>query len=498
MNLVKLSVLIIFSCLCPTEIYSKDTAFDKYKKGKMIVPQSEYSCILPMVNDNKERMPVPFKIFGTQTVMQYPNMNDLLIMEKGDTLRLLCAKSRFLHFHLKYFDEVEVRCMGNNNLELDGLYYFFDEFECQSMPKSDVFTTNQTCHSNKHFMNIVGFASHYGVIPVYAFCYNPVNKDTAYTWYYVKVPYKNSNQEFNITNLPFINPENFYNKISVDLLYTVEYQNYTFSELLKTKELAEKYIRPENGSYLIPGQLASPRDFFYIFEQVATFYFMNTAPRWKKFNDDHWTVLEESVRYWMSENDHRYMIVSGTYGWLSLTTANADRRRIFMDESEQIPVPEVFWKLMYDIDRMDGIVFMGTNSPHEEEESKNSFLCENICKNRRGNNNMSPELFYAPDSIYCCDLSGFQLMYGELQPVKVVKYLREQIEARQKVEKTPVIITKSTNLLKEKKHTESLRIEDYLYSSEEKKHTKSPEEKKHTKSPEEGESTEGCTNLNIY
>uniref|UniRef100_A0A2S2QHN7 DNA/RNA non-specific endonuclease/pyrophosphatase/phosphodiesterase domain-containing protein n=1 Tax=Sipha flava TaxID=143950 RepID=A0A2S2QHN7_9HEMI len=410
MHLLKLSVLVIISCLCPTEIYSEDNPFIKNENGKLVVPELANYCVLSMVNDN-EKMPVPFKTYGdTQMPMiHYPSLKDMMLLRKDDILRLSCTKSRFSHDRIKHLDELTVRCVGYNNLEFEGHNYHFNELECESTPSADFIFVNASCHSGQYDVYAVGFTIRKGLIPVYTICFNPKTKDTLYTWYSARLPFMRTSKEYEAKK--FFQSEDLYGHMDLDTLYTVENQTYIIGEFLKNKELAEKYVKREEDKYLIKGQLASSKDFYYVFEQLAAFYYVNTAPRWKKFDDDRWALLEESLRDMVFQTGNRYMFVSGVYGSCKLRDKNNVYRHLSLSENGEITVPMVFWKLLYNVDDKGGIVFLGTNNPYLKDEEF-SFLCENLCQNGYRSDNAGAELFKAPNPVYCCDLDSFQRVYG--------------------------------------------------------------------------------------
>ena len=72
--------------------------------------------------------------------------------------------------------------------------------------------------------------------------------------------------------------------------------------------------------------MKSPPATFSIFSrQDATFYFLNVAPQWKKFNSGNWLALELKIRAFAQDNEvgpptysHRQQ--QNFIAWISTTT----------------------------------------------------------------------------------------------------------------------------------------------------------------------------------
>lgn len=64
-------------------------------------------------------------------------------------------------------------------------------------------------------------------------------------------------------------------------LYTKKMQLSAFAKLLKSDELATKYIHMNNDFFLSRGHLTANSDFLYNSQQRATFYYVNVAPQWQ-------------------------------------------------------------------------------------------------------------------------------------------------------------------------------------------------------------------------
>lgn len=170
-------------------------------------------------------MPVPFSKKNAEFfTLLYPNMNDMLVIEKGEAIGFLCAKTRFIHLNLEHLSELEVRCVGNNKLEFKGLQYYYEQFECKSMPESEVINTDKKCQFDLYSYNIVGFRTETAVIPIYAFCFDSLKMQTAISWHFPLDPTTSMFQEYSTERHPFIKSDDMYNFMDMDAIYAVENQ----------------------------------------------------------------------------------------------------------------------------------------------------------------------------------------------------------------------------------------------------------------------------------
>lgn len=161
-----------------------------------------------------------------------------------------------------------------------------------------------------------------------------------------------------------------------DLLY------YSFS----LQELADKYIKPTTTStYLARGHMAAKVDFIFGSQQRATFWLMNVAPQWQSFNAGNWERVESSTRKMASQRNTHFDVYTGTYGVMTLPDINGQHQEIYLyfDENNngQIPVPKIYYRVLYEKSTKRGIVLIGVNNIHitaEEAEEQNYIICEDV------------------------------------------------------------------------------------------------------------------------
>lgn len=81
--------------------------------------------------------------------------------------------------------------------------------------------------------------------------------------------------------------------MSLSKVYSKGHQAQIMTEILGNKGLQKKYAGDDN---IARGHLSPKADFIYGPEQLATFYYVNAAPQWHKFNSGNWNNIEVSVR----------------------------------------------------------------------------------------------------------------------------------------------------------------------------------------------------------
>lgn len=166
------------------------------------------------------------------------------------------------------------------------------------------------------------------------------------------------------------------------------------------------------------------------------FYYANVAPQWQIFNGDMWADLEQTTRTKLSNEDgsSKHVIVTGTYDVCTLADVDDVQQPLYLDLPGSIPVPLFYWKLYYDVDAEDGIVYIGLNNPYKEIDDS-VYICPNICpagyhsrgyqgRGPRNNPDESGQQNDQNDSadandglIYCCTKDSFEQVYGKLDSI---------------------------------------------------------------------------------
>jgi hypothetical protein len=180
-------------------------------------------CLISTQEENASKMPIPYMKNGTRLVIMYPDIDGLLNIKHDITFKLLCANSRFKHKDLNQTSEVEVKCVVDAQLLYNNRLYRYNDFECESMPKSELVVTDKKCQSNNYTVAEVGFRSDEGLIVLYKICFDLKTKNALYTWYDARVPYYDISQKYK-KRPSFHKSKELYGSIDVNKKYTVKEQ----------------------------------------------------------------------------------------------------------------------------------------------------------------------------------------------------------------------------------------------------------------------------------
>lgn len=137
------------------------------------------------------------------------------------------------------------------------------------------------------------------------------------------------------------------------------------------------------------------------------YFFENTVPHWSELNNRIWKLLERLFRRNLIRGSSRHLIVSGSYGTLTLPDENGVEQPLYLATNERLPIPKFIWKMDYDIDRKSGTVFIGYNHPNIPLD-KSLHFCNTVpCPGDLSKQDNS-------DLLFCCTKESFEEAYGLL------------------------------------------------------------------------------------
>jgi len=246
-------------------------------------------------------------------------------------------------------------------------------------------------------------------VPSFTTCFDDQHKEALYARHTIPSAIKTAAK--GVSRPPF-DPGNFYDAIPVNELYKQTTQLDTLAKILNSTALAGKYIKPNSAKkFLARGHLAPKADFVYAPEQRATFYYVNVAPQWMAFNAGNWNAIEAAVRNLVDRLGRDLEVFTGTYGVSTLPGADGEQHELhlYVDENgnRAVPVPKVFWKVVYDPATRAGVAVVGVNNPHVSAVPKDYFLCKNdVCPKLRWLNIDSRKI--SKGYVYCCEVEDFR------------------------------------------------------------------------------------------
>ncbi|XP_076251559.1 salivary endonuclease-like, partial [Rhynchophorus ferrugineus] len=145
-----------------------------------------------------------------------------------------------------------------------------------------------------------------------------------------------------------------------------------------------------------------------------TFFLVNAAPQWQIINANNWYKVETSIRDYAEANQVDLLQWTGVYGVLSVNNTNNIKTELYLyskNDELYIPVPEVFWKVVYDPIYQKGAAIIGLNNPYAENYT---VFCDDVSDLTKWVNFKKSNT--AKGLIFVCNVTDFR---------KTVKYLPE-------------------------------------------------------------------------
>jgi DNA/RNA endonuclease G (NUC1) len=213
-----------------------------------------------------------------------------------------------------------------------------------------------------------------------------------------------------------IDPDNLYKRAS---------QRETFATLLSDTKLGEKYISidDEDEYVLSKGHLAGKADFFYATGQRVTYSYANALPQWFTANRGNWETLEKNLRTFAKNYGHDLEVYAGGTEHFFLPDIHNNRRNIFLNTNQQMPVPRMLWKIVYDPTSHAGIAFITLNNPYEtENEAKADVWCKDISAEVKWLTWKRKDLVLGYS--YACDVNQFRSRFSDMPEFTVNKILK--------------------------------------------------------------------------
>lgn len=352
-----------------------------------------------------------------------PTDGDNIRLAEDQLVTLACPGGRIrLDGSTTIYQTREAKCTAGKFL-IRGQSYHFSAFTCSVIPTRTIRATGNTCLVGHQEIEI-GFVLEQRFLKTLLICFDRVSQTTLYS-------------EFNLTKTiagyqrgfprpQWLTGSGFFNVsgVAVNTLYTRNRQRITINALLGLETSSTKYIAATGNLFLARGHLAAKTDFLFGSQHRLTFYFVNAAPQWQSFNAQNWFSMERNVRDFASRRGSDLIVYTGTYGATSLPheiTGEDVELYLYIDgENKGIPVPRLFWKLVYEPITKAGVVFVGVNNPYLFNPEKDK-VCEDVC-------DQYDWLTWRPTNItigysYCCTVDDFRRTVKNLPNIEVVQLL---------------------------------------------------------------------------
>ncbi|RZC36370.1 Endonuclease NS domain containing protein [Asbolus verrucosus] len=292
-----------------------------------------------------------------------------------------------------HFDDITTKtllatCNQDGQFEVQDAIIEFDKLSCVNFQPQVAKVSDTPCGPNAVLIEI-GFQIGLNIklVPQIVVCFDVKNLNPLYTNHNLT---KSIGFIKSYLTTPYVVDPIYNVSIDFDELYSVDYQLSTINRLLGLPANSTRYVDPAscNPDPIIttPGFCFSRRpltyrgDFVYISQQDATYRYITVAAQWS-FVDYNLEDLQNNVIDYVKKNKLDLEVYTGSYGIVTLphadTGEDVELYLYVSGDVKAIPVPLLFWKLIYDPLTQRATVFVSVNNPHQTDVSKN-IICEDI------------------------------------------------------------------------------------------------------------------------
>lgn len=265
---------------------------------------------------------------------------------------------------------------------MNGKRILFENIVCSDEPRSEtrlLVSSNSQCGNNARLAEVGFDIGRNRFLTAYIVCFDYYNEIPSYTRHTI---ISNINFGFNTKERPFfIQDDDFYRTNNIDNFYTRNKHRSTINRLIGLPDSSTKYIQ-NDYKFISRGHLVAKKDFFYRSFQMATFRMINVAPQWQTFNGFNWNQVEIDTRNYANDNELNLEVCTGIFGLdrLPSETNNQDIPLYLISHGNHLalPVPALFWKIIYDSTNNRGIVLIGLNNPYKRDGG--NVICADISK----------------------------------------------------------------------------------------------------------------------
>ncbi|CAG9861851.1 unnamed protein product [Phyllotreta striolata] len=345
----------------------------------LIANHSSADCT---VKPFKPQAPLPIKSNTREPAIIYPSYQQTEInLQTGEQVHFICPGHDVLYGDIRTPTSVEATCDSSGRFDLMGRQVLWEDIRCNGDIESKARYTadNERCGNTAKFAE-VGFEAGAGrFLPIMKICFDYAKETPIYVRHTV---ISNINNGDNSSTRPFFAQDpGFYRATNVDHYYTRNKHRSTINRLLGLPDWSDKFVKGgDDKRFISRGHLAAKKDFFYKSFQLASFRLLNAAPQWQTLNGFNWNQAEINTRDLASNRNVDLEVCTGVYGNDRLpheaTHQEVELNLINNGNLNTLPVPGIFWKIVYDPARYKGIVLIGINNPYSIDQR--NFICPDV------------------------------------------------------------------------------------------------------------------------
>ncbi|XP_049773169.1 uncharacterized protein LOC126161417 [Schistocerca cancellata] len=377
------------------------------------------------VDVNRSKMPSPqpllLKPGGSKDVHGFvtPDSSGVISLSQNQQIIVACPGNII---QVTKQPQATASCVSGSTFSINGKSYSFTDLACKSKPKPSERIPAQSCGSRGQYQVVqLGFQVGSDFYTLIDACFDNRSYSTVYD-HFTMVAEIGGKQNYSSRPKKWLRGT-FFSNIDMEYYYNRTTQVNTVGRLLGDPKLGSKYISQNTDYFLSRGHLTANADFSLIAQRYVTFFYMNSAPQWQTFNGGNWQTMEDNVRSYAASNGTKLEIYTGTHGITTLRSKTNNEKELFLciDGGNYIPVPKLFWKIVYKAVTKAAVVFLGVNNPHIEKPGSDYYICKNVCPNitwiewEANNQTMG----YS----YCCEYADFTKSVADAPNLTVTSLL---------------------------------------------------------------------------
>lgn len=321
-------------------------------------------------------------------------------------------------------DLLEAKCDSGIKFVVQGSSVPFNTIKCTEDTYHIARYTGKKCANSKHREIEIGFEVNKRFIRHITSCFDDNLQNVLYAQSYLSSTILGFQSGYprpdNFLTGPFYNVQ----PDTVDYLYTRKGQRKTINKILGLSSSNTSIIHPTNNYFLAKGHYVAKSDFVYGSQHRLTFYYVNVAPQWQTFNGGNWNTIEGDCRVLASKRNIDLTVYTGSHGITTLPDTSGKEQKLYLwvnsSGKKGIPVPAIYYRVVYEPKSKAGIVLIGVNNPYKEDV-KNDIICKDVCDKVSWLTWKRHELKLGYG--YCCDVNDFRKTVNVLPSFEVKSLL---------------------------------------------------------------------------
>lgn len=280
----------------------------------------------------------------------------------------------------KALPHVNASCTAAGTLQTAGGRVTAGDLWCESRPLAEAHKSSRRCGpGGKLHVFELGFNVSRRWLPVIDVCHDTSTANTFYAHHQLLgslLQFRRQQTQQRPTFTQGCESGELFLGVSPSQAYSPASVQSRLAAVLGSEEKARQLLARTG---LSRGHLAPSADFILNTQQHASFFYVNAAPQWQIFNEGNWLSVESVLRNEAKRQALDLEVWTGTYGVQSLKDAEGRQKELYLAEDNRIPVPELFWKLVYDPKSETAIAFVGLNDPFATGSASEVSLCPDVC-----------------------------------------------------------------------------------------------------------------------